>query len=721
MAFQHLRSSTANKRPLPGSMSDGQIAINTNTSSPGLFFKDSAGALVKVGPVHVGSTAPNVSPAGGGETGNTVGEQWLDTSGSTYVFKVWDGSAWRSEAGEFVNVTGDVMTGALGIIAGSAGSPGLYFSGDTNTGLYSPGADQVAISTGGSGRLFVDASGNVGVGAIPSNYAGYSNLVQSGPSGSTFEQRISGTLVGSLTTDSQITLKATTAIPIVLSTSNTERLRITSAGLVGVGSSTANKLLQVGDRTGATNGCIEIANENGTSPNDYTFLQFAQSGNPVALSFSTYRYVSGGNWYNDLRFNTGSAGSSSTKMTLTAGGAVGIGTTPDSVLHVDKPGVARLRIGYLDTSLNYYDADTQIFRAGNTTERARIDSSGRLLVGTSSARTNFFNTVAGTQLQVEGTTYQSSSLSLVATGNNSYDAGTLVLGKGRGNAVGSNTIVQNGTPPDILGYVSFQGNDGSEFVEGASIKAEVDGAVGANDLPSRLVFSTTADGASSPAERMRIDSSGRLLFSNTSFNDANTGFLVATSGQTYITSSNAVQLSLNRLTNDGELLVFKQDNTQEGSVTVSGTTVSYNGAHLSRWSQLPSGAERTEILRGSVLSNLDEMCEWGDEDNEQLNRMKVSDVEGDLNVAGVFQAWDDDDDTYTNDFYCAMTGDFIIRIAEGVAVERGDLLMSAGDGTAKPQDDDIIRSKTIAKVTSINVSCTYDDGSYCVPCVLMAC
>ena len=109
------------------------------------------------------------------------------------------------------------------------------------------------------------------------------------------------------------------------------------------------------------------------------------------------------------------------------------------------------------------------------------------------------------------------------------------------------------------------------------------------------------------------------------------------------------------------------------------------------------------------------------EDNEQLNSMKVSDVEGDPNVAGVFQAWDDDDDTYTNDFYCAMTGDFIIRIAQGTTVARGDLLMSAGDGTAKPQDDDIVRSKTIAKVTSTTVSTTYTDGSYCVPCVLMAC
>jgi hypothetical protein len=122
-----------------------------------------------------------------------------------------------------------------------------------------------------------------------------------------------------------------------------------------------------------------------------------------------------------------------------------------------------------------------------------------------------------------------------------------------------------------------------------------------------------------------------------------------------------------------------------------------------------------------VLSNLDEMCEWGEEDNEQLNRMKVSDVEGDPNVSGVFQAWDDDDDTYINDFYCAMTGDFVIRIAQGTTVARGDLLMSAGDGTAKPQDDDIVRSKTIAKVTSTTVSTTYSDGSYCVPCVLMAC
>jgi hypothetical protein len=113
MALQHLRSSTADKRPTPGAMSDGQLALNTNLVSPGLFFKDSNGDSVKVGPVHVGTTAPNVSPGVGGQAGNSKGEQWLDTSSSRYVFKIWDGTAWRTEDGEFVNASGDTMTGAL--------------------------------------------------------------------------------------------------------------------------------------------------------------------------------------------------------------------------------------------------------------------------------------------------------------------------------------------------------------------------------------------------------------------------------------------------------------------------------------------------------------------------------------------------------------------------------------------------------------------------------
>jgi len=332
---------------------------------------------------------------------------------------------------------------------------------------------------------------------------------------------------------------------------------------------------------------------------------------------------------------------------------------------------------------------------GARSERARLDSAGRLLVGTAS-NTDDVRAV-----------FQS----------NPTDS-TL------GGAIALSYTSASPANGDWLSRIDC--TDSSANLAARIIAARDGGTwTAGSSHPGRLTFSTTADGASTSNERMRIHSDGTVSF-NTASKSLDSGsdsrFIYnPASGFTAVQSTANVALYVNRNTNDGTIVLFRQANSDEGSISVSGSTVSYNGAHLSRWSQLPGGAVREEILRGTVLSNIDEMCEWGEEDNEQLNRMKVSDVEGDKNVSGVFQAWDDDDDTYTDDFYCAMTGDFIIRIAQGVTVERGDLLMSAGDGTAKPQRDDIIRSKTIAKVTSTHVSETYADGSYCVPCVLMAC
>jgi hypothetical protein len=224
---------------------------------------------------------------------------------------------------------------------------------------------------------------------------------------------------------------------------------------------------------------------------------------------------------------------------------------------------------------------------------------------------------------------------------------------------------------------------------------------------------------------MRITSGGDLLVGKTASAFGTTGFETRANGETWVTRSSANPFYINRTTNDGDLIIFYQDGTSEGFISVSGTTVSYNGGHLSRWSQLPDGSRNDTILKGTVMSNLDDMCVWEKDgviaENEQLNKMKVSDVEGDTNVAGVFVNWTRDEDFNSDDMNVAMTGDMIIRIAEGVVVQKGDLLVSAGDGTAKPQGDDIVRSKTIAKVTSNHVTCTYADGSYCVPCVLMAC
>ena len=184
------------------------------------------------------------------------------------------------------------------------------------------------------------------------------------------------------------------------------------------------------------------------------------------------------------------------------------------------------------------------------------------------------------------------------------------------------------------------------------------------------------------------------------------------------TSGSAVEID--RTTTDGDLIRFYQGGVFEGVISVAGTTVTYGGGHLARWSQLPNDDSPANLLKGTVMSNLEEMCQWGEEQNEQLNKTMVSSVEGDVNVAGVFVAPSPSDDGPL-DFFLAMTGDMIIRIGEGVSVARGDLLMSAGDGTAKPQEDGIVQSKTIAKVVSAHVSCIYNDGSYCVPCVLMAC
>ena len=415
--------------------------------------------------------------------------------------------------------------------------------------------------------------------------------------------------------------------------------------------------------------------------------------------------------------NTGVFSPGADQLAITTGGTsrLAVSTTAvSSTLPVDVPlgavGTPSLTFtGDLNTGIWSPAADTIAFSEGGA-EAMRIDSSSRLLVGTSSSLRS-----AGI-IQVAGSSYPAVDVFSFGTTTNPE----FVLSQARGSQA-SPTVISSG---DSLGKVLFRGYDGDEFHVGAIISAEADAAVSNNDLPTRLVFSTTADGASSPTERMRIFSDGAVAINYLGLVANKSTCYLSGAAQGYAIDATSYQQAvayMDRRSNDGTLIVFRQDGVDEGSISVSGTAVSYNGAHLSRWSQLPGGAIREEILRGSVLSNLDEMCDWGEEDNEQLNRMKVSDVEGDKNVSGVFQCWDDDDDTYTDDFYCAMTGDFIIRIAEGVTVERGDLLMSAGDGTAKPQDDDIIRSKTIAKVTSNHVTCTYDDGSYCVPCVLMAC
>lgn len=227
-------------------------------------------------------------------------------------------------------------------------------------------------------------------------------------------------------------------------------------------------------------------------------------------------------------------------------------------------------------------------------------------------------------------------------------------------------------------------------------------------------------------ERMRIISNGELCVNGTATSPATAdaeGVSIGNNGSTQkagvIQSSAASNAALyvNRKTDDGNLVQFYQAAIQEGSISVSGNTVSYNAFAGSHWSQLSDGS-KPEILRGTVMESINELCEWPDEPtSERLCRVKISDTTGSKKVYGVFMDWDNDW-TATNDMLVTAVGAFICRINKDVVVQEGDLLESNGDGTAKVQADDIMRSSTIGKVTCTEKTHEYDDGSYCVPTVL---
>lgn len=145
-----------------------------------------------------------------------------------------------------------------------------------------------------------------------------------------------------------------------------------------------------------------------------------------------------------------------------------------------------------------------------------FNASGQLILGHTTALT-----AAGVdgQQQQHGTTDatcadQTTRWSADASGP------LLFFSKSRGASIGTRGIVSNS---DALGTIRFLGDDGTAFLIGASIRADVDGIPGVNDLPTRLVFATTADGASSPTERLRIDSNGRVGIAQI---DPTVGFLV---------------------------------------------------------------------------------------------------------------------------------------------------------------------------------------------------
>ena len=412
-----LKHSAVNgKAPLPSDLTDGELALNTNAATPAAYIKDSAGNIVKL--------------AGAGAITN----DWTRT-GTTLAPKT---------AGDVVNIS-----------AGTAALPGLTPVGDPDSGLFSPGADQVALPTGGTGGLFVDASGRVAIG----NASPGAKLHVYQPAGDdAFEiieaqsignnvgllVKTGGNNLGYFASDGTFGGTATDlgiSAPegkIVLRNGalNAERACIDARGNVGIGSAAPNEKLTVAD-SGSANVYIALQNSaTGTTPAD--------------------------GWY----------------------------------------------LGAVGEEFQIYGKDNgAITFSQNSLEKARIDTSGRLLVGTST-NTGFvppgesFTTAA--TVQVSGSSASgTSSLQVTDTVSADYGlGGSLFLNKRRSDNAG------NGVD-QTFGSILFAGWDTAALRVGASIKATADGSTWTSgSCPSRLVFSVVENGASATTERMRIKSSG---------------------------------------------------------------------------------------------------------------------------------------------------------------------------------------------------------------------
>ena len=238
--------------------------------------------------------------------------------------------------------------------------------------------------------------------------------------------------------------------------------------------------------------------------------------------------------------------------------------------------------------------------------------------------------------------------------------------------------------------------------------------VGINSNEEAVIWNRENTGtvfAANNTERMRIEADGDFVVQEVASTDVitGTGMYIATNGQFYASTSSTSGHFFN-ISNDSQaVLNFRHAGSTEGDVSISGSTVTFNGFSGTH----ESSGIASNVAIGTVCSTIDELdvypdtqptAKGGTENHPKKGqtradhaKIKVSDTEGDKRVYGVLQRYDNNGKPLV-----ASVGIGSIRVTG--ACEGGDLLESNGDGTAKVQSDDIIRSKTIGKVTIGNSS-----------------
>jgi hypothetical protein len=341
---KHLRSSTANKRPTASGLADGQLGINTASGTPGIFFKNSAGAVTKVGPAHVGSTAPNVSPAG--SAGNSLGELWVNNSTTINGLNYYTGSA-------FVNLTPSGTTTVAGLVE-------LATDAETQTGTdtvraVTPSGLQSKVSNSTSttssttiaSSTAVKAAYDLADAALPKAGGRITGNLEIGP-------------VGSLSFEGSSDDSFETTIAVV---NPTAARTITFPNVTGT-------VITTGDTGTVTstmiaNGAIVDADINASA--EIAVSKLADGAARQLLQ--TDAAGTGVEWTNNVDI----------PGTLDVTGATvldGDLTIPDKIIHA----------GDTNTAIRFPAADTIAFETDGS-ERARITSTGAVLVGATAAPT----------------------------------------------------------------------------------------------------------------------------------------------------------------------------------------------------------------------------------------------------------------------------------------------------------------------------------------------
>ena len=420
-----------------------------------------------------------------------------------------------------LTVQADSGTNGIAVLGRSADdiSTTLFFENDGTTQIGRLQARQSYFQISGTDNtkgIFIDSTGEVGIGTSSASRTLHVN------SGSTnevarFESSDTEAIVEFKDSTGTASLKCRNDYRF--NNSSGELARINSSGQLGIGTSAPDQLLTLASSSDTQ---LKLTTSNSTAHNR---INFANSGSSA----------SGGIWYssdNAIEFRT----NDSEAMRIKSDGNIGIGTTsPQQRQHLHIGSTAAcvtqytnsvtgsgagdgLLVGLDSTEDGLFwmkESKSLTFGTSNT-EKMRLDSSGRLLVGTSSSVA--FNGVPSA-FQIEGSTNATTRMSIRRTANDS-SAGVLVFGKARSS---SHAVLSNN---DEIGAIEFYGADGTDTNQrAAKIIGAVDGTAGSNDMPGRLMFMVTKDNSATPTERMRIANNGIFTF----FNDGVYNFRTAQS------------------------------------------------------------------------------------------------------------------------------------------------------------------------------------------------